>query len=395
MAERIYYTNPDQLTFEATITSTGKIETGDFVELDTSAFYPTSGGQLHDTGYLNDIRVVDVVETESGEVRHVVEKPLGETGTKVEGRVDADRRWRHRQQHTAQHILSQIFIRLYNSETVSVHLGEEYGAVELDTAELTPDQLERAEVEANRIVRESQSIEILFVTVDEARKLPLRKVPEREGTIRVIKTGELDWSACGGTHCRNTAQVGLIKIFGTEKLRGRQLVKFLAGTQALDDYRSRFKITDELARELTCHPADLPDKFARLTEESKAQRRRLTALQKQLLPVLAEELAHQADSSGTTPMVIQESPDVDPSMYSALAGQAAEKIDGVVVLIGEGRMVLAASEKSGRHAGNIVKQFCAQTGLRGGGSATIAQAGGMSAEVFDAHRSLLLELINA
>lgn len=395
MAERIYYTNPDQLEFEAVITAAGTEDERCWVELDRSAFYPTSGGQLHDTGSLNNVRVIDVVETDTGEVRHGVDQPVGEPGEAVVGRVDGERRWRHRQQHTAQHVLSQVFIRLHNAETVSVHLGEDYGAVELDTGDLSPEQLDTAENEANRLVRESLPVEIMFVTVDEARKLPLRKVPERTGTIRVIKTGDLDWSACGGTHCRNTAQVGVIKIIGTEKLRGHLLVKFLSGSQALLDYQSRFQITEDLAREYTCHPSDLGDKFAKLAEENKDRKKQIVSLQKQLLPAMADELANKSKVVASVPVVIESTEGVDGSMLGSLAGLVAEKNNGVVALFGDSRLVVACAPESGKHAGNIVRELCTRAGLRGGGSPTLAQVGGIDSATVQTCQSLLVELINA
>jgi alanyl-tRNA synthetase len=229
LTDRLYYHDPDLLEFEAVISSVHKREAKVGTVLDRSAFYPTSGGQLHDIGRLNGVAVIDVEEDEDGQVVHVTESTVGEVGRRIQGAVDAERRWRHRQQHTAQHILSALCANLYNAETVSVHLGESYGAVELDVPAVSDSDMTQLEAEANRVVREAQPVEILLLSPEEAQRLALRRPPAREGIIRIIKTGELDWSACGGTHCRNTAQVGLIKLAGTEKLRGHCVVRFLAG----------------------------------------------------------------------------------------------------------------------------------------------------------------------
>src|SRR5262245_13805712 len=107
MTDRLYYDDPALLRFEATVREIRGVGGRLAVVLDRTAFYPTSGGQPHDTGVLGDARVIDVVEAEDGEVLHVIE---GDPGTGVvEGRIDPERRADHRQHHTGQHILSRAF----------------------------------------------------------------------------------------------------------------------------------------------------------------------------------------------------------------------------------------------------------------------------------------------
>ena len=212
-------------------------------------------------------------------------------GDRVSGRVDEKRRWDNRQKHTAQHILSQAFIRLFEFESVSVHLGEEYAAIELSSGELSRAQMNEAEDEANRIILENMPVSINVVSSDQAAQLPLRKIPQREDNIRIIQIGDYDWSACGGTHCLSTAEVGIIKIVGSERIRDHSVVRFLAGGQAFSDYKDRYEITDSLSRHLTCAVSDLPDKFDKQTVEVKLLRKQITQMQKELLPSKVAELA--------------------------------------------------------------------------------------------------------
>src|SRR5512140_2783635 len=108
LTERLYYHDPSLLEFEGTIVATTQKDDHYVTVLDRSAFYPTSGGQQFDTGTLNGVPVVDVIDADH-DVLHITAEPIGEAGRKVTGSVDAPRRQRHRQQHTAQHILSQVF----------------------------------------------------------------------------------------------------------------------------------------------------------------------------------------------------------------------------------------------------------------------------------------------
>src|SRR5215475_5572005 len=101
--------------------------------LDRTAFYPTSGGQVFDTGWIsladsadatNRLRVAEVVEGQDGQVVHILEHagPI-QKGSRIRGLIDADRRHDHMQQHSGQHVLSAAFISLYNLPTVSFHMG--------------------------------------------------------------------------------------------------------------------------------------------------------------------------------------------------------------------------------------------------------------------------------
>ncbi len=380
MTERLYYHDSSLLEFQATIIEQGAHEGKNYTVLDKSAFYPTSGGQLHDTGTLNGIAIIDVIESDSDQVWHISAEPVGKIGDTVRGVVDKDRRDLHRQIHTAQHILSQAFVRLYGYQTVSVHLGRDYAAVELDTEQVSPEQAASAEQTAQEIINDNRPVETLSVDGDQAANLPLRKVPARQASIRVVRIDDYDWSACGGTHCKSTAEVVVLKVISVEKMRGRSLVKFLAGKQALDDYRNRFSVTSQLSQQFTCHVNDLVDKVSKLAAENNSMRKEIARLQKELMPVWAEELAAQAQAVGARRLVCREMELADDRQARQLAGLVADRIDGVVLLAVSGRLLLAVSPGSELHAGQLAKQFCELTGLRGGGSATLAQIGGAEKE---------------
>ncbi len=392
MTERLYYRDPDLLEFEATIKSSKEVDGRFQTVLDRSAFYPTSGGQLFDTGLLGEVPIIDVVELEH-DVLHISERKVGEAGVSVRGLVDAARRQVHRQQHTAQHILSQIAVRKFDYETVSVHLGDDYGAIELNCASVEQSQIETLETEANQILYANWPVTILFVSGAELESLPLRKIPSREGELRVIKVGEFDYSACGGTHVSSTAEVGLIKIIGWEKLRGHALIRFLAGAQALDDYRTRFGVTDSLAKTLTCNINDIAGRFDKLSIENREQRKQIAQLFKELLPIRAEELIAAATQVGQLKLVYKAMEGMDAQTAGHLAGMVADRIDGLVMLVADGKLLLAVSAPSGLHAGDLAKRLGPSLGLKGGGSNKAAQLGGADAVRIEEYKSALLTLI--
>ncbi len=393
MTTRLYYTDPNLLEFEAKLTDAGKHGDLFYTVLDQSAFYPTSGGQQYDTGLLNEVEIIEVVESDEGEVWHLSRSPVGEIGQTVCGSVEKERRRRHQRQHTAQHILSQSFKALYDFNTVSVHLGEEYGAIEFDTRSIDDDQLARAEEYALSAVFENMPVGILMVEAEEAGTLPLRKTPKRSGQIRVIKIGEFDWTPCGGTHCRTTAEVILLKLVGTEKIRGHILVKFLSGTQAVQDYLTRFKATDGLSQRLTCHVSDLPDKFDRMQSDNNSLRKELGRLNREMLPVLATELANGAIAAGETSLVLEKIEHYDKKLIAQLGAAVADAVSGVAALYLDGRLVVSTSEASGKDAAKIVAGLSSQTGLKGGGSQRQAQLGGAKPEHMAQFKDILIDLL--
>src|SRR5271170_1163852 len=204
MADRLYYGNSFLTGFDAVVTDIRLVSrTGGEalwqLALDRSAFYPTSGGQPYDKGTLAatsrngavlEVPVDEVEEDENGEVWHFTAKPLA-AGTPVHAAIDWERRFDHMQQHSGQHLLSAIFSRELVAHTVSFHLGDESSTIDLDTASIAHASLERTERLANQIIAEDRPLSIRTVSREEANAMlaagRLRKLPEREGDIRLIE----------------------------------------------------------------------------------------------------------------------------------------------------------------------------------------------------------------
>ena len=131
MTERIYYTDSIRTDFEALVVGVEPSGSRTIVELDRTAFYPTSGGQPHDTGTLGGARVVDVRELDAVRIGHVIDGRLSMHQV-VTGAVDWPRRFDHMQQHSGQHVLSAAFERRHDARTVGFHLGQVSSTIDLD-----------------------------------------------------------------------------------------------------------------------------------------------------------------------------------------------------------------------------------------------------------------------
>lgn len=393
MTKRLYYKDSNLLEFEAEIVKSYKEDNKYFTVLNQSAFYPTSGGQQYDKGFINNIEIVDVSEDESDGICHVSKSEIGAVGDKVSAVIDKTRRLRHQQQHTGQHILSHVFHELLKLRTESVHLGEEYGAVEVNGSEVSESQLNEIEESANEIIQNNLPVEILFVDSKEIDKLPMRKPPKRSGEIRIIKIGEIEYSACGGTHCNNTGEVGFMKIIGIEKIRGRVSVKFLCGLQLFDDYSARFDITSRLSKELTCHFSSLPAILDKLSNENKQLRYDLSLAQKELLPQIAKRIAEQAEKINNIDFVFHDIGAYDKKLSGQLVNMISDMLNGLAVLISDGKIYIACGEDSNLNAGKIAHSLSEKSNLKGGGNKKMAQLGGVDLEQLNDYKIIIIEIV--
>ena len=213
MTTRLYYHDSSLCEFDAEVGAV--IETPrPAIVLDRTAFYPTSGGQIFDTGWIvpesasgSKIRVTEVADSEDGRVIHFLEAPVKnlQPGTRVHGQIDPARRRDHMQQHSGQHVLSAAFVRLFNMPTVSFHMADDYCSIDLETPTLSKEQVESAERLANEIILENRLVDVRFVAREQAATLGLRKIPPVErDELRLIDTHDFDLTACGGTHVKQT-----------------------------------------------------------------------------------------------------------------------------------------------------------------------------------------------
>ncbi|MDT3415562.1 Ser-tRNA(Ala) deacylase AlaX [Brevibacillus aydinogluensis] len=294
MNNRLYYDDPYLHTFEASVLKWGTEPDGTpYVVLDSTAFYPTGGGQPCDLGELGGIRVIDVVEVD-GDIRHRLEAPLPQERQQIAGQIDWPRRFDHMQQHAGQHILSASFVEVLGAETVAFHLGRDYVTIDVRLDELSIQQAEQVEALANRIVLENRPIEARFVTDAELALMPLCKQPTVSENIRVVIIPDFDYNPCGGTHPARTGEVGPIKIIGWERHRGNIRVTFLCGWRALADYSRKHLLLRELTRTLSAGEPELAEQVQRLVTEREQLKAALEEKETQLLEGEAQSLLAQA-----------------------------------------------------------------------------------------------------
>jgi alanyl-tRNA synthetase len=379
--ERLYYTDAYLREFDANVVDVCDVEGRPGAVLDRTAFYPTSGGQPHDTGTLGGARVVDVLDRDDGTIVHVVEGGVREGS--VHGVVDWERRFDHMQQHTGQHVLSAAFEQSARAKTISFHLGSGRSTIDL-ARDLSLQEIACAEAAANLVVWEDRPVSIRFAEGEAAVALPLRKETKRTGTLRIVDVENCDVSACGGTHVSRTGAIGLIAVVGSEKYKGGTRVEFACGGRALREFSALRQAVTGSIRQISVLPAELPDAIARLQADAKGQQKVIRQLQERLAGLEADAFAARAVPLGDARVVI-ETAEWDAAGLKALAMAIASAPDRAAVLFNPAGGLVVAARGAGTSidAASIVKELTGRFGGRGGGRADLAQAGGLTGQAAD------------
>ncbi|MGB6404197.1 MAG: DHHA1 domain-containing protein [Candidatus Sulfotelmatobacter sp.] len=384
MTDRLYYHDSFLYNFDAEVRSV--VETPrPALTLDRTAFYPTSGGQIHDTGsiVLSDVkfRVTEVADTEDGHIVHYLDAPLKnlQPGARVHGEIDAARRRDHMQQHSAQHVLSSAFVRLFGMTTVSFHMADDYCSIDLDIPSLNKDQVEAAERRSNEIVVEDRPTDVRYVTRDEAEKLGLRKLPPVErDQLRLIDIRDWDLTACGGTHVSSTGQIGGILLRKTEKARQGYRVEFVAGQRAVATARRDFSALTETAALFSAGIYDVPQQARKSLDEIKSLHKQLEQSQDELAAAQAATLLAETPESQGRKLVVRTFSDRDLNSLKLLAQKLTRQSPAIALLATESpqpALVFAQSAGQPHDMGALLKETMAKLGGRGGGSKDLAQGG--------------------
>jgi alanyl-tRNA synthetase len=325
-----------------------------------------------------EVAVEDVFEDDQGEVWHRVNKVIP-PGVDVSGLINIERRQDHMQQHTGQHLLSAAFVQLLGAKTVSFHLGDQISTIDLEIPALSRDDLLQAERLSNEIIAENRPIAIRYATRKEAQNMGVRKLPEREGDIRLIDIQDFDLNACGGTHARSTGQIGGLMLRRTEKVKQGVRVEFVCGIRAVQAARRDFETLSETAALYPCAPADLPGNVAKQREELRQAQKRESHLLEELADFKAAELLRNGANDSAGRKWIVEVFDDRGAAFIKLLAQKATRTASAIVLLASAQdpvsVVFARSSNLQADVGTLLRELVTAAGGRGGGGKDFAQGG--------------------
>jgi alanyl-tRNA synthetase len=347
--------------------NSGSPEVQQTVRLEQTAFYPTAGGQACDTGTLGGVAVLSTTEN-NGLIWHQLAGRL-EVGQKVTGQLDWARRFDHMQQHTGEHLLGQAFFRL---ERHVIAVNMEHSVCTLDLGEETSWELAmQAEEAVNQAIWANLPIQCYEVPDSQIQTVPLRRTPKVSGQIRVVQIGDYDFSACGGTHTRTSSEVGMLKIFKLERIKGGATrVYFNCGGRLLSDYRFKHDFMMNLGLQFSTALENLPSRTQAAQDELVAAKRQL-ALQK-------TQLAHYLAASFQSGVVLHELEDA--SMLGEVAKICTQR-PNLLALLGakdgsKAMLAVACGLGVSHNAAELLKIGLPQIEGKGGGKPDLAQGSG-------------------
>jgi alanyl-tRNA synthetase len=380
----LYYEATAEMEFEGTV-----LDYFDgFVVMDQTLFYPEGGGQPSDTGTLVTSEGIARVEAalKLGEViLHQTKGGVIKKGERVKGKLDEERRLSLMRHHTGTHILLHAAKVVLGSHIhqAGAQKGSESSRLDLrHFKHITPKELSRIEVEANRMVMTDLPVYIRWEDRDKAEQkfgfdLYQGGVPPGK-EIRVVQVdGEVQ--ACAGTHCRSTGEVGAIKIIRVEHIQdGVERIEFAAGIAALYQMQRIEGLLSDASGVLSVQPENLPSSATRFFTEWKERGKEIERLRERLAELEAKTA--EPEMIQGIPVLVRRI-DLAPKDLVALAARIAEK-GGIAVLAGGNGPVhvAGASGRDGVSAADLVAKVCTALGGKGGGNPKRGQGGGPKAD---------------
>ncbi len=372
---KLFYEDPDLFRARVEVVETGTLDGRPWARLDATPFYPEGGGQPADRGTLSGVAVTDV-RTVEGRILHFLESPIGPG--EADAVLDEARRRDHRQQHTAQHLLTAILLSRHGRPTTAFHLGEAYTAVEIPGPPPSREELDRWEDEVNQEIRRARPVRTRWVDAEDLERLGVRSrgLPEgHHGAVRLVEIEGIDLNTCGGTHAAHLGELQMVRLIDADPARGGTRVRFIAGGRVLAAIRREAA----LARELNARIGTSSAEFPAVLDGWIAERRRLERRVKDLESALASRLADEWLRDGAS-RVARVVPGAGPEFLKALAGAILEQRPDAVVALAGGEAEACYLVQSGpagpEDVGEVGERVRERLGAKGGGRGRVRQGRG-------------------
>ncbi len=379
----LYYEDPYMREFESEVLHVD----GDEVVLKSTAFYPEGGGQPADTGWLikgeRKYRVKDVQKYNGVIVHFLEESPELRPGDMVKGVIDWDRRERLMRMHTAEHVLLAACRRVLGKHVWQHGTQKDVMESRFDIAHFKPisrEEIKEIEREAMRIITACIPVEAKFMNRREAEDkygfvLYEGGVPPGK-EIRVVRIDDFDVEACGGTHVRNTGEIGFLKILRTERIQdGVSRIVYTAGLSALEKVQELEDYSLEASRILNAPIHKLPEKVSALLEERKSLAKEVEKLKDMRAELLKEELKKEAKDGKLAAVV-----PLSAKEMQSLMRLLSREMDEVVLISEEGNIMVWS--RQGRARETAIRVANSMDG-KAGGRGDFAQGRGKKEKVRD------------
>jgi alanyl-tRNA synthetase len=394
----LYYKDPFQRDFQGQVIG---VLDNKYVVLDQTCFYPEGGGQPGDIGVLfTSNGPIKVVETQKAGrvILHQVEGRPPQVGETVRGTIEWNRRVSLMRHHTGTHLVLGAARRVLGKHAwqAGAQKGVESSRIDISHYErISEEQVREIERLATEVALQDIPVESMWMPREKAEQAygyilyQGGVVPGRE--LRIIKIGDWDVEACGGTHCTRTGQIGAIKILHTERIQdGVERIIFAAGTQALRAFEEQEKKLRNISTAIDA-PVEKVDQYVQTLIEDKARlANRVEELAGQWAEREAEQLLRTSRQAGTLKLCSGKYTSGEENEIVSLNNKIIEREpnavtvlvlvkDSVRIFVGAGKQAI----ERGVNAGKIAGKLASIVGGGGGGKDYFGQGGGTNTKTAD------------
>ncbi|MHA1377801.1 MAG: alanine--tRNA ligase [Candidatus Helarchaeota archaeon] len=404
---QLYDDNQYKVEFNAEIL---KIVDGKYVVLDKTLFYPTSGGQLHDTGTIAEENVINVEKVGNVIVHELKNKTqVLEVGQKIYGKIDWERRVALMRHHTATHIVNYAARKVLGNHVWQGGTEKTPERAHLDISHYKPvskEELWKIEKVANDLVLKNVEINKSEMERSEAEAnfgfsiYQGGAVPGK--TLKIINIENMDVEACGGTHLNNSIEVGSIKMTGAKRIQdGVVRLEYVAGKAAVLYNQEIEKILEATANEFNIGKKEVPSVTKRFFNEWKEATKESDRLRTELSNLIADQLLANIQTYKNFKLINKIFQDKTVNDLIKIGDILTLKSEDIIALLIStlnekvNTLIVAGTKaiKSGIHAGKIMRELTKSLGGGGGGKPNMAQGGGIPLKDVEKISSKFLEII--
>jgi alanyl-tRNA synthetase len=369
------------------------------IVLDTTPFYGESGGQTGDTGYLEgtgfNFKIEDTKRPIDKFIVHKGSVLKGEikAGVKAQLIVDEERRKAIAANHSGTHIL-QAALKAVLGDHIK-QSGSLVNALRLrfdftHFAKISDEELKRVETIANDMIRKNVPVKTEIYALEDALKTGATAVfDEKYGaTVRIVKMGEMSMELCGGTHVKQTGDIGLLKVVHESAIAaGVRRIEAVTGREALTHVQKAEEELKKAAGLFKANPLEVFDRTENILKQTRELEKEIETLKGKLAARDSGDLMNQAHVIGGVKVLAAQVSIADVKTLRDFGDKLRDKLESGIILLGskagEKAMLLCMVTKdlaAKYHAGNIIKELAPLIGGSGGGRPDMAQAGGTQPE---------------
>ncbi len=369
------------------------------IVLDRTPFYAESGGQVGDTGYLaigEAIAQISDVQKQADLFIHIGQIERGEiaVGDTVNAQISVSERRRSQAHHTATHLLQAALKKIVDPNVSQAGSLVDSDRLRFDfnlNRAVTAEEIHQIELQINNWIAEAHDSVIEVLPIAQAKaKGAIAMFGEKYGAeVRVMDIPNVSMELCGGTHVKNTSEIGLFKIIAEAGVAsGVRRIEAIAGQAVLEYLTLRDNIAKDLSDRFKIKPEEISDRITGLQHELKTAQKEVEHLKQEIALVKADGLIHEAEAVGEFKILVAQIPDIEAEALKAAAEKLSAKLGQSAVVLGsftdDGKVTLVASFSKeaiakGLQAGKFIGAIAKICGGGGGGRPNLAQAGGKDA----------------